>query len=504
VSDVRSDIDLGGFARPSAEVPRPKRRPLRIVVPAAILLAFLAILATSLGDLWRGSVEVSVLRPKIVDASSTTSVGTPLFQAAGWIEPDPFAIDVSALAPGVVSDVLVQPSDVLKKGDVVARLIDQDARLACDSATAMLAQTTAELANAEAEAANAKASFDAALAVTESVATARADLAGKQAESTHRAQAAVRGEAQVKIAEEELGLQRELESAGTSGTRQVALAEAKLAAAKGDLEILRADAALAAAEAQKAQARFDRAQRDAELRLEEKLRIERAKNGIDLAKGRVAAARTTYDEALLRLNRMEVRAPADGIVLERLAAPGTTLSGGERGSLVCTLFDPAHLRVRVDVPQGEIAKANVGQRAEVLAESRTGKPYHGRVLRVVQKADIQKVTLQVHVLLEDADELLRPEMLCQVRFLSSGAGAAGAAATAMQSVLIPARLVQDGSSVWVVDGATRAARKRNVVLGAPQGEWVEVTSGLNVSDKLIDVGREGLKDGSLVRIREEN
>jgi RND family efflux transporter MFP subunit len=501
VSEVRSDIDLGGFARPSAELPRPKRRLLRIVVPLAILLAFSGILATSLGDLWRGSVEVSVVRPRAVDSSSTASAGTPLFQAAGWIEPDPFAIEVSALAPGVVSEVLVQPSDVVAKDDVVARLIDQDARLSCDSASAMLAQASAELANAEAEAANAQASFEAALAVTENAATARADSAGKQAESKGLAEAAVRGEAQVKIADDELVVQRELETAGAAGTRQVALAEAKVAAARGELEILRANAALAAAEAQKAQARLERAQRDVELRLDEKLRVERSKNDVALAQGRVAAARTASDEAQLRLARMQVRAPAAGIVLERLAAPGTTLSGGERGSLVCTLFEPAHLRARVDVPQGEIAKANVGQRAEVLAESRTGKPYHGRVLRVVQKADIQKVTLQVHVLLEDADELLRPEMLCQVRFLSTGAPA-GLDTTGTQRVLIPSRLL-DGDKVWVVDGATRAARKRSVVLGATQGEWVEVTSGVNISDKLIDDGRTGLTDGAIVRIREE-
>jgi multidrug efflux pump subunit AcrA (membrane-fusion protein) len=92
-------------------------------------------------------------------------------------------------------------------------------------------------------------------------------------------------------------------------------------------------------------------------------------------------------------------------------------------------------------------------------------------------------------------------MLCQVRFLSTGAPA-GLESTGTQSVLIPSRLL-DGNQVWVVDGATRAARKRSVVLGATQGEWVEVTSGVNISDKLIDDGRAGLTDGAIVRIREE-
>jgi hypothetical protein len=69
-------------------------------------------------------------------------------------------------------------------------------------------------------------------------------------------------------------------------------------------------------------------------------------------------------------------------------------------------------------------------------------------------------------------------------------------------VLIPSRLVQNGS-VWVVDGATRTAVKRAVALGGEQGEWVEVASGVNVSDKLIDGGREALNEGARVHVREE-
>lgn len=501
MSNVRSDIDLGALARPTAELKRPKRSWLRVAVPLVILLAFLAILASSLGDIWRGSVEVTVVRPKVVDASSTASAGTPLFQAAGWIEPDPFAIEVSALAPGVVSEVLVQPSDSVAKGDVVARMIPQDAQFAFDAATAALAQTQGQLAIAEVESASAAASFDAALALKENVATAEADAAGRAAESENKSQAAVRGEAQVKVAESELALQRELLAAGATGERQVTLAEAKVASAQADLAILRADAALAAAEAQKAQARLERARGEAKLRIDDRRRVDVAKHDVEVAQARVAAAKTSSDEAKLRLDRMEVRAPAAGIVLERLAAPGTTLAGGERGSLVCTLFDPTHLRVRVDVPQGEIAKASSGQRAEITAESRTGKPYHGHVIRVVQKADIQKVTLQVHVLIEDADELLRPEMLAQVRFLAGGASGE-ASSTGVQRVLIPSRLVQNGG-VWVVDGATRTAVKRAVVLGGEQGEWVEIASGVNVSDKLIDGGRDGLSEGARVHVREE-
>lgn len=496
MTQVRSDIDLGGLARAPQTVPPPKRSWLRIVVPLVIVLAFLAILATSLGDLWRGSVEVTVVRPIAIDASQGAAAGVPLFQAAGWIEPDPSAIEVSALASGVVREVLVQPSDRVASGDVVARLIDQDARLACDAALAMLGQAKAELTRAEKESGAARASFEAALTVTENLAVGRAEFDGKSAESRHRASAVQRGEAAVKVAEQELALQQELVAAGAAGPRQIDLADARLAGARAELAILSADAALAAAEAEKAQARLARAQRDVELRIDDQLRLDTALAEVELAKAKVLGVQVSCDEAQLRLKRMEVLAPADGIVLERSASPGSTLSTDE--ALVCTLYDPAQLRVRVDVPQGEIGKLSVGQRAEVLAESRPGKPYRGEVSRVVHRADIQKVTLQAHVKLEDADTLLRPEMLCQVRFLSTGATPSS---SNTQRVRIPARFVVDGDSAWIV-GADQTAVLRELELGAKVGDDVEVLAGLNLSDKLIDGGREGLRDGARVKIRE--
>jgi len=497
VSQVQPDIDLGALTRSQPTLPPPKRSALRIVVPAAILLAFFAVLASTLGDLWRGAVEVTIARPQLIDDTSTVSSGTPLFQAAGWIEPDPFAIEVSALASGVVSEMLVQESDVIERDQVVARLIERDAQLALDDSRAMLAETVAEVARAEAELTAAQTNFDAALQVTEAAAKARADLDGKLAESRHREQAVRGAEAQVKVAQEELGLQEELFAAGATGDRQVQLARAKLAEVEAQLEVVRADAALAVAEAAKAKASNERARRDVELRIEDKQRLETSRAMLASAVAKRSAAQVACDESELRLERMQVRAPSAGVVLERRATSGTTLEGGSM--VLCTLYDPQSMRVRVDVPQGEVAKVGVGMRVEVLSDSRPNEPYHGEVIRLVHKADIQKVTLQVHVRLEDSDTLLRPEMLVQARFLASGGSGTSSGGGI---VLVPTRLIE-GDSVWVVDGATRGAAKRRVERGGVRGELTEIRSGVNASDKLIDDGRAGLEEGARVKIRGE-
>lgn len=500
MSQVRADIDLSALARsaPSGQpqLQPPRRSKLRIFVPAAILLAFLAILASTIGDLWRGAVEVTVVRPQVADASSTAARGTPLFQAAGWIEPDPFPIEVPALTPGVVREMLVQESDVVERDQVVARMIREDAQLACNSAQAMLAESEAEIARARAELSAAQENFDAALAVNEAAASSKAMLEGKRAEARHREQAVAGGVAQVAAARSELELQRELAAAGATGPRQVELAEARLADAEAGLEVLRADAALAQADADAAEAAEVRARRDVELRTEDRQRLDTAKAMLSAATAKRDAVKVTCDEAELRLARMEVRSPTAGVVLERLATAGTTLDG-ER-MRVCTLYDPASMRVRVDVPQGDVAKVGVGMAVEVLADSRPNEPYRGEVIRLVHKADIQKVTLQVHVRLEDADTLLRPEMLVQARFLASGSDAPASDASV---VLVPSRLV-DGDRVWVVDGASGAAVQRRVERGATRGELVEIRSGVNASDKLIDGGRERMSEGARIAIRE--
>ena len=135
--------------------------------------------------------------------------------------------------------------------------------------------------------------------------------------------------------------------------------------------------------------------------------------------GVAGKARATLEDAELRLSRMEVRSPVDGVVLERLTLPGMVLSVAQSGHEICSLYDPEQLRVRVDVPQPEVGRVFVGQRAEIECEARRRQPYEGEVIRVVQKANLSKVTLEVHVRILDPDDLARPEMLAQVRFFGS-------------------------------------------------------------------------------------
>jgi len=470
------------------------------LIPAVLLLGFvLVVLESSLG-LLTGAVSVTVVRPRATQASSSPA-GSVVLQAAGWVEPDPFPLRVTALAKGVIAELLVEESDVVEEGDEIASLVSEDAVLALEAAQAALARAQAEHRAASAELIYAKGVFDAALEVTEARDAARADHESRSAEVEHHRAAALEAQAAVEVALNELETQRYLKQGGAVGPWQVELAEARLKEARAQLSGFEAAVLRAVADEAKSAAHEQRAEGDFELRLEERRRIATAEATLARTDAEQQAATVALSEAQLRVERMTVRSPFDGVVLSRDAQAGTVVGPAASDSPICQLYDPRALRVRVDVPQNQVAAASVDMRAEIRCDARRGQPYEGRVLRIVQKADIQKVTLEVQVRVLDPDGAIKPDMLCQVAIL--GDGESDDSAPRVSAVRIPSRCLSSDDSVWVVDGATGRARRREVRTGGRDGDDMIILEGLNASDKVIDRGREELSDDARIRVESD-
>jgi len=521
MSDGTQDLDLAALARAEDSVDRPRRSWLRIAVPLLAIGAFGFLLRDTLVELVRPRPEVELARPVRIGSATPGAGGDEAdaperlaVQAAGWIEPDPFPVMASALTPGVLEEVLVQEADVVEAGAPVAQLVSEDAELAVQRLRADVDVRAASLEAARARAGIAAERFDEAVEVTEALALAEADVAAGEAALAAARDAVREGRAAVSIAASEIEVQRELDAAGAAGARQVELAEADLEYAEAKLARLVGEVGAAEAALDRARATLVARRRDVELRLDDRLERDLSAAERGVREGELAAARAALAEAELMLARTTVVAPRGGVVLERLAAPGEALGAG---SAVASLYDPESLRVRVDVSQGDVAKVRVGQRAEVLADVRPDRPYAGEVIRIVERADIQKVTLEAQVRILDGDGLLGPDMLTQVRFYERGRGGAGAgeAAPAEADVRIglAPELLDGRGRAWVYDPVARVARRRELELGervtlADGREVVEVLGGLGLTDEVVGEGRErvteaaGGGDEAPVRVRE--
>src|SRR6266508_5678778 len=98
---MNANVDLRQLAvRQDEASPRPpvRRRHLlaRCVLPGAVLLGFVGFVAWAARDSLLPSKPVTVV-PVMTTRSELQQEGTPLFQAAGWVEPRPTPVLATAL-----------------------------------------------------------------------------------------------------------------------------------------------------------------------------------------------------------------------------------------------------------------------------------------------------------------------------------------------------------------------------------------------------------------------
>src|SRR5687767_11248154 len=134
-------VDLRQLAAPSGSggpriAPRNRLTWLtRGLLPLVLLAGFAGVLAYSFRDALLPATSVTVV-PVVAVRADIEQPESPLFQCAGWVEPRPTPVVVSALEEGVVAELLVIEGQELQAGDVVARLIEADARLRLQQAEA--------------------------------------------------------------------------------------------------------------------------------------------------------------------------------------------------------------------------------------------------------------------------------------------------------------------------------------------------------------------------------
>ena len=224
----------------------------------------------------------------------------------------------------------------------------------------------------------------------------------------------------------------------------------------------------------------------------------------DVTQAQLGTAEAELASSQARLDYAVVRAPIDGVVIEKnvevgeMVAPGGFTSQQSTGSIV-RIADPTSLEVEADINESYIARLRLGQPASISIDAVPGVAYHGALRQIVPTADRQRAVVQVKVTITDRDARLVPDMSTTVTFLEEGTGAEQLKAA--PKIVVPlAAVVREGQAafVWVVrDGRVH---KSPVQLGDAQGDQVTVTAGLNGGETIARDGARPLRDGRRVRV----
>lgn len=483
----------------------------RYVLPGGILLGFVGLFAWAARESFLPTQSITIM-PVVVSRALFShdgkQEGTPLFQAAGWIEPRPTPVVASSLAAGVIQEMLVIEGQHVKKGEPIATLIDTDARLALADAQAQHTLQQAEVRRAAAALAAAKTNFANPVSLQVALADAETLLSKIGLELGNLPFALEAARTRQQLSAENA---RRKESAGKAITGRILReARAELATATNAVNELVAREPLLRSQLESLTHKRDALAENLKLLTEETRALAEGEANLAVATARAEQTRLRVETAQLQLDRMIVRSPIDGCVLSLNARPGQWLTGvgsstSQGSSAVVGLYDPQHLQVRVDVRLEDVPQVQIGQPAQIETAA-LASPIEGKVISVTTSADIQKNTLQVKVAVNDPPAVIKPEMLGKVTFLAPPSPSAEEApGESPLRLFVPRSLVMESegaASVWVADLTEKLAKRKNIEVGhgATEGGLVEITRGLVPTDKLIVAGRESVTEGVRIRI----
>jgi len=503
-------IDRGGTGQSSL---RTRRHVLtRYVLPLVLILGFLSLVTWASRDILFPPKHVTVV-PVFSTTSKIRQEGSPLFKAAGWIEPRPTPVRAAALAPGVVEDLLVVEDQPVKAGEAVAELVKDDAQLAHDRAQADLELRQAGLDEAKATLIAAETRFQQPVHLEAALGEAEASLARIETQLKNLPFEIRRAEADGEAMKKDYD--GKLAAEGVVAGVAIDIAKSKADAARALVEELIDRSDSLNKEQVALTQRRNALQTQLVLLADETNAKDGAEAKVKAAAARVAQARVAIAQAALRLDRMTVVSPIDGRVFRLIAHPGARIGSGmtqmtgHDGSTVVTLYRPDMLQVRVDVRFEDIPRVSLNQPVDIdnpaLSSTLTGK-----VLFISSEADIQKNTLQVKVEIPDPPPMLKPEMLVDVTFLSqkSASQETRDQRREMARIFVPEQLIRTNdhgdSYVWLADQSAKVARKLIVQVGLNSGSGlVEVRGELKISDRLIASGTDDLTDRCRIRITSE-
>ncbi|MFH1851855.1 MAG: efflux RND transporter periplasmic adaptor subunit [Candidatus Neomarinimicrobiota bacterium] len=191
----------------------------------------------------------------------------------------------------------------------------------------------------------------------------------------------------------------------------------------------------------------------------------------------------------LSLDYTAIKAPIDGIVTGRQIKVGNMVLTNATAFRI-TDFDP--LLAVLYVPEREIGKLAVGQRAAVMVDALPGREFPGAIDRISPVVDPRTGTVKVTLEVSDTTSQLKAGMFARVSIVYD---------QHQNSLLIPrdAIIAEDAEAAVYVIRDTLAFRQV-VTSGYVNTTHIEITAGLNPGDTVVVTGQGSLSDSARVEI----
>jgi len=216
----------------------------------------------------------------------------------------------------------------------------------------------------------------------------------------------------------------------------------------------------------------------------------------DLAAKRalVASAKANVDRYVAMKGFTGIVAPFDGIVTARNTDVGALVNAGSAvGQELFVVSDTRKLRVYVNVPQNSVPDVPSGTKATLTVPEHADKSYTATVEASAQSVNAQSGTTLMQLAVDNSAGELLPGAYANVSLaLPHDAHALSVPASA---------LIFDAAGLRVATvGADNRVVMKPVTIARDYGKTIQIGSGLDANDRVIQNPPDGVVAGSEVRI----
>ena len=246
------------------------------------------------------------------------------------------------------------------------------------------------------------------------------------------------------------------------------------------INVARADARLAQQELERAQALVERG-------FVSKADVERRVATRDAAVARVRVAEAALRESRARTGRLDIRAPAAGLVLTRDVEPGQVVSAGS--GVLFRLARGGEMELLAQLSESDLAVVPVGAPAFVTPVG-TAQRFTGQVWQIAPVINQESRQGVARVALA-YNEALRPGGFASVDIVAG----------AQQAPVLPESAIlsdEKGNYVYIV-GADNKVQRRAVKTGAVTPSGIAVVAGLQGNERVVLRAGGFLNPGETVR-----
>ncbi len=214
---------------------------------------------------------------------------------------------------------------------------------------------------------------------------------------------------------------------------------------------------------------------------------------LQMAKSRVDLARGELNMANVNVANTRLRAPYDGVVMERLVDEGSVVNAG---TPILKVADVTSYKLVIFVPESQTRQIKIGQIATATVDSLPGEDFLAIVERISPKSEDSSKKVRVELKIE-SNEYLKIGMYMNLKVQIDKKDLVD-----KEVLVIPldALIIEGGKNyVWTVfDGVVH---KKEIEIGQMSDMEVEVLKGLKIDEEIIYKGFDALIEGEKVVVK---